>query len=186
MENFSLLPTMASRSACSAAIRASSIRAALAPAEPAQRLQPVSSARPQWACGAREQKHRRIESGRRQFWADGRYYVGLRSERTIMAFASKLDRAGGYILPPLSFRFPAALHLGIMAGSFSPPASDLAEKSITPFWRSIPVTGCCRHGRRETPNSARLTLRSRQTAISCVSSEHPFAAAKCGDDHSRI
>src|ERR1700738_334926 len=105
MEKFSPSPTTASRLAFSAAIRASSIlaggdqpgrRTALCQ----RRLRSDSGARPQRTCGAREQKRRRIESGRRNFGPDGRYYVGLRSERTIMAFARKLNSVGEYILPP--------------------------------------------------------------------------------------
>jgi hypothetical protein len=43
---------------------------------------------------------------------DGRYYVGLRSERTIMAFARKLDRAGEYVLPPHVVPFPRGFAFG--------------------------------------------------------------------------
>jgi hypothetical protein len=41
-----------------------------------------------------------LNPGGGNFGPDGRYYVGLRSERTIMAFARKLDGVGEYILPP--------------------------------------------------------------------------------------
>jgi hypothetical protein len=43
---------------------------------------------------------------------DGRYYVGLRGEHTIMAFARKLDRAGDYILPPRVVPFPRGFAFG--------------------------------------------------------------------------
>ena len=39
-------------------------------------------------------------TGGGNFGPDGRYYVGLRSERTIMAFARKLNSAGKYICRP--------------------------------------------------------------------------------------
>src|SRR5260370_6888370 len=47
-----------------------------------------------------------LNPGGGNFGPDGRYYVGLRGERTIMAFARQLDRAGEYILPPHVVPFP--------------------------------------------------------------------------------
>jgi hypothetical protein len=43
---------------------------------------------------------------------DGRYYVGLRGERSIMAFARQLDRPGEYILPPHVVPFPRGFTFG--------------------------------------------------------------------------
>src|SRR4029077_1481723 len=41
-----------------------------------------------------------LNPGGGNFGPDGRYYIGLRSERTIMAFARKLDGGGQFFLPP--------------------------------------------------------------------------------------
>jgi hypothetical protein len=107
-----------------------------------------------------------LNPGGGNFGPDGRYYVGLRGERTIMAFARKLDGVGEYVLPPHVVPFPRGFAFGRVAGSFSPPASDQAGRAITPFWGSIPITGYCLHGRLQIRNSVRSTLRSRLTAIS--------------------
>jgi sugar lactone lactonase YvrE len=50
---------------------------------------------------------------------DGRYYVGLRGERTIMAFARQLDRAGEYILPLHVVPFPRGFAFGADGTLFS-------------------------------------------------------------------
>ncbi len=46
------------------------------------------------------------------FGPDRRYYVGLRSVRTIMAFAKELDRAGEHILPSGIIPFPRGFAFG--------------------------------------------------------------------------
>jgi hypothetical protein len=46
------------------------------------------------------------------FGPDGRYYVGLRSTRTIMAFRSGLDQPGERVLPPGIVPFPRGFGFG--------------------------------------------------------------------------
>jgi DNA-binding beta-propeller fold protein YncE len=46
------------------------------------------------------------------FGPDRRYYVGLRTTRTIMAFAGDLDEAGEHILPPGIVPFPRGFAFG--------------------------------------------------------------------------
>jgi hypothetical protein len=58
-----------------------------------------------------------LNLGGGNFGPDGHYHVGLRNERTIMAFARQLNSACEYAPPPLL------------------------------FWHSSPIAGCCRHGR---------------------------------------
>ena len=53
-----------------------------------------------------------LNPGGGNFGPDDRYYVGLRSERTIMAFARKLNRIGEYILPPHVVPFPRGFAFG--------------------------------------------------------------------------
>src|SRR5580693_4627088 len=47
-----------------------------------------------------------LDLGGGTFGPDGRYYVGLRSARTIMALSATLDEAGERILPPGIVPFP--------------------------------------------------------------------------------
>jgi DNA-binding beta-propeller fold protein YncE len=53
-----------------------------------------------------------LNPGGGNFGPDGRYYVGLRSERTIMAFTSQLDSEGEYVLPPQVVPFPRGFAFG--------------------------------------------------------------------------
>jgi hypothetical protein len=41
-----------------------------------------------------------LNPGGANFGPDGRYYVGLRAVRTVMAFSKQLDSAGSHVLPP--------------------------------------------------------------------------------------
>src|SRR5260221_6799243 len=52
-----------------------------------------------------------LNPGGGNFGPDGRYYVGLRGERTVMAFARRLDTLGEYVLPPNFVPFPRGLAL---------------------------------------------------------------------------
>jgi hypothetical protein len=47
------------------------------------------------------------------FGPDGRYCVGLRGERTIMAFARELNGAGEFVLPPHVVPFPRGFAFGL-------------------------------------------------------------------------
>jgi DNA-binding beta-propeller fold protein YncE len=53
-----------------------------------------------------------LNPGGGNFGPDGRYYVGLRSERTIMAFSRTLDSVGEYVLPPHVVPFPRGFAFG--------------------------------------------------------------------------
>jgi sugar lactone lactonase YvrE len=53
-----------------------------------------------------------LNPGGGNFGPDRRYYVGLRSARTIMAFSSDLDVAGEHILPPRIVPFPRGFAFG--------------------------------------------------------------------------
>jgi hypothetical protein len=68
------------------------------------------------------------DSGRREglnpgggnFGPDGRYYVGLRSKRTVMAFSPRSTPPASISCRAGSYRFPAALLSAAMAGCSSP------------------------------------------------------------------
>jgi hypothetical protein len=108
----------------------------------------------------------RLNPGGGNFGPDGRYCVGLRSERTIMAFAPRLDTAGEYVFLRTSFLFRAVSPSGRTALSSLRPVLDRARKATTPFWHSIPVAGYCRHGGSAIPISAHSISRLRRTATS--------------------
>src|ERR1700739_147062 len=46
------------------------------------------------------------------FGPDGRYFVGLRSKRTIIAFSTSLDAPGEHLLPPGGAPFPRGVAFG--------------------------------------------------------------------------
>jgi hypothetical protein len=53
-----------------------------------------------------------LNPGGGNFGPDGRYFVGLRSTRTIMAFSTTLDAAGEHLLPPGIVPFPRGFAFG--------------------------------------------------------------------------
>jgi hypothetical protein len=53
-----------------------------------------------------------LNPGGGNFGPDGRYFVGLRSKHTIMAFSTTLDAAGEYLLPPGIVPFPRGFAFG--------------------------------------------------------------------------
>jgi hypothetical protein len=53
-----------------------------------------------------------LDPGGGNFGPDGRYYVGLRGARTIMAFPIELSSAGEHILPPRIVPFPGGFAFG--------------------------------------------------------------------------
>src|SRR5260370_3024830 len=53
-----------------------------------------------------------LNPGGGNFGPDGRYYVGLRGARTVMAFARRLDTLGEYVLPPNFVPFPRGFAFG--------------------------------------------------------------------------
>jgi len=118
-----------------------------------------------------------LNPGGGNFGPDGRYYVGLRSERTIMAFARKLDGVGEYALPPHVVPFPRGFAFGhdgrlFFASGIGPGGEGdntiLAfdsDRRMLPSWR---VTD---------PELSPLDLAIAPNGNIVVSSEHPFGAA---------
>src|SRR5882762_6398066 len=118
-----------------------------------------------------------MNPGGGNFGPDGRYYVGLRSKRTIMAFARKLDRAGEYILPPHVVPFPRGFAFGhggrlFLASGIGPGGEGdnaiLAfdsDRRMLPSWKV------------RDPELSPLDLAIAPNGNILVSSEHPFGAA---------
>jgi hypothetical protein len=69
------------------------------------------------------------------FGPDGRYYLGLRSARTIMALSATLDDAGECFLPPGIVPFPRGFAFSSDGHSCSPLASAPMAKATTPLLR---------------------------------------------------
>jgi hypothetical protein len=63
-----------------------------------------------------------LNPGGGNFGPDGRFYLGLRSARTIMALAIGLDAPGEHVLRLVSCRFRADSRSGLTAGFSLPPA----------------------------------------------------------------
>src|SRR5712671_3261901 len=118
-----------------------------------------------------------LNPGGGNFGPDGRYYVGLRNERTIMAFARKLDRAGEYILPPHVVPFPRGFAFGhdgrlFLASGIGPGGeSDNAILAFDSDHRMLPSW------KVRDPELSPLDLAIAPSGNIVVSSEHPFGAA---------
>jgi hypothetical protein len=76
------------------------------------------------------------------FGPDGRYFVGLRSERTIIALSTSLDPAIEYPLPPGIVPFPRGFAFANDGGCSSPRESAPTGKVQTPYWRLLRARLC--------------------------------------------
>ena len=110
------------------------------------------------------------------FGPDGRYYVGLRSTRTIMAFRSGLDQAGEQILPPGIVPFPRGFAFGgdgrlFLASGIGP--NGAGTNTIIAF-----AAGKRAQPRLlvADPELSPLDLLIAPNGNIVVSSEHPFGA----------
>jgi DNA-binding beta-propeller fold protein YncE len=118
-----------------------------------------------------------LNPGGGNFGPDGRYYVGLRSERTIMAFARKLDRAGEYVLPPHVVPFPRGFAFGhdgrlfLASGIGSGGEGDNTILAFDSDHRMLPSW------KVRDPELSPLDLAIAPNGKIVVSSEHPFGAA---------
>jgi DNA-binding beta-propeller fold protein YncE len=108
------------------------------------------------------------------FGPDGRYYVGLRSARTIMAFPVLLDATGENFLPAAIVPFPRGFAFGhdgrlFLASGIGPNGEgDNAILAITPGERTRPFRFV------SDPDLSPLDLAIAPNGNVVVSSEHPF------------
>jgi DNA-binding beta-propeller fold protein YncE len=111
------------------------------------------------------------------FGPDGRYYVGLRSRRTIMAFPVLLNAPGANFLPPGIVPFPRGFAFGhdgrlFLASGIGPNGEgDNAIVAITP---GEPTPPC---HLVSDPDLSPLDLAIAPNGNLVVSSEHPFGAS---------
>jgi DNA-binding beta-propeller fold protein YncE len=118
-----------------------------------------------------------LNPGGGNFGPDGRYYVGLRSERTIMAFTRKLDGVGEYVLPPHVVPFPRGFAFGhdgrlFLASGIGPGGEG--DNTILAFdsdRRMLPTWSV------RDPELSPLDLAVAPGGNIVVSSEHPFGSA---------
>ena len=115
-----------------------------------------------------------LNPGGGNFGPDGRYYVGLRAARTIMAFAPTLEEPGEAVLPSPVVPFPRGFAFGLdgtlfLASGIGPGGEGdntiLAfgpERTIRPSWKV------------EDPSLSPLDLAIAPNGNVVVSSEHPF------------
>jgi DNA-binding beta-propeller fold protein YncE len=118
-----------------------------------------------------------LNPGGGNFGPDGRYYVGLRDQRTIMAFARELDSAGEYVLPPHVVPFPRGFAFGhddrlFLASGIGPGGEG--DNTILAFDsdRLMPTSW-----RVRDPELSPLDLAIAPNGNIVASSEQPFGAA---------
>jgi hypothetical protein len=118
-----------------------------------------------------------LNPGGGNFGPDGRYYVGLRGERTIMAFPRELNSTGEYVLPSHVVPFPRGFAFGhdgrlFLASGIGPGGEG--DNTILAFdsHRLMPTSWKVRD-----PELSPLDLAVAPNGNIVVSSEHPFGAA---------
>jgi hypothetical protein len=111
------------------------------------------------------------------FGPDGRYYIGLRSARTIVALSTSLDAAVEHVLPPRVVPFPRGFAFGhdgrlFLASGIGPNGQgDNTIMSFTPGTPMQPVQLVA------DPELSPLDLAIAPNGNIVVCSEHPFGAA---------
>jgi hypothetical protein len=118
-----------------------------------------------------------LNPGGGNFGPDGRYYIGLRSARSIMAFPVELGAAGEQVLPPRIVPFPRGFAFGLdgrlfLASGIGPNGEG--DDTILAF--------AANGGTQPTrlvadPNLGPLDLAIAPNGNVIVSSEQPFGAA---------
>jgi hypothetical protein len=111
------------------------------------------------------------------FGPDDRYYIGLRSARTIMAFSATLDGAGECILPPGIVPFPRGF-------AFSADGALFLSSGIGPNGEGDNTIVAFARGQKlqpsrlvSDPELSPLDLAVAPNGNIVASSEHPFGAA---------
>lgn len=117
-----------------------------------------------------------LNPGGGSFGPDGRYYVGLRSARTIMAFSATLANGGDCILPPGVVPFPRGFAFSsegalFLASGVGPEGEG--DNSIVAFAKG---RNRSRSRMVSDPELSPLDLTVAPNGNIMVSSEHPFGA----------
>jgi DNA-binding beta-propeller fold protein YncE len=118
-----------------------------------------------------------LDFGGGNFGPDGRYHVGLRGERTIMAFARELSSTGEFVLPPHVVPFPRGFAFGhdgrlFLASGIGPRGEG--DNTILAFDSDRRMIGAWKV---RDPELSPLDLTIAPNGNIIVSSEHLFSAA---------
>jgi DNA-binding beta-propeller fold protein YncE len=117
-----------------------------------------------------------LDPGGGTFGPDGRYYVGLRRRRTILALSPRLDQAGDTVLPDGIVPFPRGFHFGLdgnlyLASGIGP--SGEGENTIAVFDQK----GALRTARLvNDPELSPLDLTIAPNGNIVVASESPYGS----------
>jgi DNA-binding beta-propeller fold protein YncE len=118
-----------------------------------------------------------LNPGGGNFGPYGRYYVGLRTARTIMAFVPTLDRPGELVLPSAAVPYPRGFAFGqngtLYLASGVGPNGD-GDNTILAF---DPERRIKSPWKVEDPELSPLDLAIAPNGNVLVSSEHPFGAS---------
>jgi DNA-binding beta-propeller fold protein YncE len=118
-----------------------------------------------------------LNPGGGNFGPDGRYYVGLRSKRTIMAFSIGLNATGEYVLPPGIVPFPRGFAFGedgrLFLASGRGPNGE-GDDTIVVFALKGPIRAS---QLVMDPELSPLDLAIAPNGNVVVSSEYPFGAS---------
>ena len=117
-----------------------------------------------------------LNPGGGNFGPDGRYFIGLRSERTIMALSTTLDAAPERVLPPRVVPFPRGFAFGqdgrlFLASGIGPDGQG--DNTILAF---PPATPMKPYRLIADPQLSPLDLAIAPNGNVVVSSERPFGA----------
>jgi hypothetical protein len=117
-----------------------------------------------------------LNPGGGNFGPDGRYFVGLRSERTIVALSTSFDAALEHVLPPRVVPFPRGFAFGqdgrlFLASGIGP--NGQGDDSILAFTPAAPIKPSCLVA---DPELSPLDLAIAPNGNIVVSSERPFGA----------
>jgi hypothetical protein len=117
-----------------------------------------------------------LNPGGGNFGPDGRYYVGLRTSRTIMAFALTLDLAGEVVLPTAVIPFPRGFAYGqdgtlFLASGIGPGGEG--DNAILAFGPEGTINSSWKV---QDPDLSPLDLTIAPNGNVIVSSERPFGA----------
>jgi len=115
-----------------------------------------------------------LNPGGGNFGPDGRYHIGLRAARTIMAFAPTLDGPGEAVLPTAVVPFPRGFAFGqdgtlFLASGIGP--SGEGDDTILAFGPERRINSSWKV---EDPDLSPLDLAIAPNGNVVVSSEHPF------------
>src|SRR5579864_1066392 len=117
-----------------------------------------------------------LNPGGGTFGPDGRYFVGLRSTHTIMAFSTTLDAAGEHLLPPGIVPFPRGFAFGHDGQLFLASGVDPNGRGGNAIMAFTPGAPMQPHRLVHDHELSPLDLAIAPNGNIVVSSEHPFGA----------